>query len=603
MQNTKKEAAAETKPTAQAQSLIVSGNFPAAAQEYLRLSTLYPEQAVVYQLRATDSFIRANDINQASSILADIKTIKHEDSFHKNIFMAIIELKKNEVQAALNLLSSSPRPETSLELLSLWRLTRAQAYEQSTNFLNAVEVRIQLDKNLLDPVERLANIKQIWADLNRIKLPTLRELRRSGSESLTAWIELSIINQTLLFKPEYLEQAMQSWINQYPGHAATPTITREILTLSNKAVLQPKHIALLLPLTGQYENAAHAIRDGFLGAWYEEQGTKPLISIYDANALNIESVYREAVSKGADFLVGPLEKQAVDTLLESGRLNVMTLALNSAEHANLETIHRDSQYLPSLIQFGLSPEGEARQAAQRAIFDGHSRALVITPDNEWGLRLAEAFGETFTALGGEVIEYVSYDPRSRDYSTPVKELLNIDSSQFRVNVLRQKLNRNLINEPRLREDADMVFMTALPLAARQIVPQFSFYLASGMPVYSSSHVYTGIVNSQADSDMNGILFTDMPALLKEENQSSSIHRQLNRSWSMETSTNRRLYALGIDAYRLIPFLGKLVLKYSSVYHGEIGDLYLSTDGRIERKLLWARFVNGEPRLLDDDPEH
>ncbi|MFT5133627.1 MAG: outer membrane PBP1 activator LpoA protein, partial [Gammaproteobacteria bacterium] len=311
---------------------------------------------------------------------------------------------------------------------------------------------------------------------------------------------------------------------------------------------------------------------------------------------------RQAVSDGADFIVGPLEKQAVETLLQS-RLDVTVLALNQAEQASHENTHASPQQLPKIIQFGLSPEDEARQVAEKGIFDGHNKALVISPNDEWGFRLASAFGEAWTALGGKVLEYVSYDHRALDYSTPVKKLLNIDSSQLRANKLRQKINRDLKSEPRLRKDADMIFMAAVPLSARQIVPQFRFYLAEGIPVYSSSHSYSGIENPQADSDMNGILFTDMPALLNVKNQSSSVHAGLNSNWSADTSGQRRLYALGIDAYRMIPFLGKLALQDTAVYSGETGDLYMTKEGRIQRKLLWAKFVNGKPRLIDEEMMH
>lgn len=599
-QKTRKTEAGAGNPEAQAQQMIVTGNYLGAADEYIRLAELFPVQAVFYQLRTADSLIRAGDTAQASDILSHIEATKYNDSFYRNILMARLALAANQGRPALTLLSAPPAADTSVELISFWHRTKSQAYELTLNFINASEQRIQLDSYLLDPLERRTNINLIWEDLNRIKLPVLRELRNSGSETMTTWIELTIINQTMLFTPGLLEQALANWAEQYPDHAATPTVTHRILALSEKAVLQPEHIAVLLPLNGQYEKAAHAIRDGFLAAWYEKQGSRPIVSIYDANALNIESVYRQAVSKGADFIVGPLEKQAIDSLLQTDNLEVTTLALNHADQANPEYTQSGAHQIPNLIQFGLAPEDEARQAAQRAIFDGHNKALVITPNN-WGLRLAAAFSETWIALGGKVLEYVSYDNRSRDYSTPVKKLLNIDSSQLRANKLRQKINRDLKSEPRLREDADMIFMAAVPLSARQIVPQFRFYLAAGIPVYSSSHVYSGIVNRQADSDLNGILFTDIPALLQSENQSSSIHSSVNRNWSADTSNYRRLYALGIDAYRMIPYIGKLALLDTAVYHGETGDLYMSRDGRIQRKLLWARFVDGLPRLLDEGP--
>ncbi len=602
-QTTTKENTNVSNPEAQAQQLILAGNYLAAATEYTRLAGLYPELAVFYQLKTADNLILAGELGQASDILSYAKPEKHDDTFYKNILLARIALENGEAQQALQLLALTPAVETSLDLRAKWHRGRAEAYELAINFMNAVDERIKLNKLLIDPAQQQTNVKSIWNDLNRIKLPVLRELRNASSESTMAWIELAIINQTMIFKPALLEQSLNSWIGQYPGHSASPTITGEILALSSEAVLQPKHIAILLPLTGQYEKAAHAIRDGFLAAWYNELDSKPKIAIYDANALDIESIYRQAVNNGADFIVGPLEKKAVDTLLQSDSANITTLALNHAEESSQEFNLRNTQQLPKLIQFGLSPEDEARQIAERAIFDGHNKALVITPNSDWGLRLAEAFSSSWNALGGKVLEYVSYEPRAKDYSTPTKKLLNIDSSQLRGNKLRQKLNRNLRTEPRLREDADMIFMAAVPLSARQIVPQFRFYQATGIPVYSSSHAYSGVENPGADSDMNGVFFTDIPAVLDSARQSSQIHTSMNSNWSTNTSNYRRLYALGVDAYRLIPFIGKLSLQDTAVYHGETGNLYMTENGRIHRKLLWARFINGTPRLLDEGPMH
>jgi uncharacterized protein len=586
-------------PEAGAQQLIVAGNYLAAADEYVRLAQLHPAYATYYQLKTADSLIRARQLNQAKDILNHIATRKYNDGFYRSILLADIAVQENQGRSALNLLSVQPDTYTSAELRVLFHEIKAQAWELSFNFINASEERIKLDNYLLDPLLRRHNIKLIWEDLNRIKPEVLRDLRSSGSLKTTAWFELALINQTMLFKPGLLEQSLESWIEQYPGHLATPTITNEILALSEQAVLLPAHIALLLPLNGQYEKAAHAIRDGFLTAWYEDNGTRPLINIYDANALNIQSVYRQALRDGADFVVGPLEKQAIDSLLKLGKLEVTTLALNHSDQTKSEFLQTSRNHIPKLIQFGLSPEDEAKQAAERAFYDGHNKALILTPNNDWGLRLANSFADTWNTLGGEVLEYVSYDQRSRDYATPVKKLLNIDTSQLRTRKLRQKINQRLKGEPRLREDADMVFMAAVPVSARQIIPQFRFYRAANIPVYSSSRAYSGIDNPQADSDMNGIYLTEIPALLINEKLSSSVHNSMNRNWSVDTSSYRRLYSLGVDAYQMIPYIGKLSLQDTAVFKGETGDLYMSAEGRIQRKLLWAQFVNGRPRLLDE----
>ena len=62
----------------------------------------------------------------------------------------------------------------------------------------------------------------------------------------------------------------------------------------------------------------------------------------------------------------------------------------------------------------------------------------------------------------------------------------------------------------------------------------------------------------------------------------------------------RLAALGIAAYRLGPYLGKLNEGMFGAYHGVTGNLSLSDDGHINRTLRCAVFRKGLPVLLDSD---
>ena len=80
------------------------------------------------------------------------------------------------------------------------------------------------------------------------------------------------------------------------------------------------------------------------------------------------------------------------------------------------------------MQFALSPEDEAVQVAETAMSDGHKLALVITPDIPWGNRIADAFKKRWLELGGSILEQAHFETNSKDFSSPVKELLNIDSS-------------------------------------------------------------------------------------------------------------------------------------------------------------------------------
>lgn len=361
------------------------------------------------------------------------------------------------------------------------------------------------------------------------------------------------------------------------------------------AALQPQQIALLLPFRGGYRKAAEAVRDGFIAAWHDAGDYKPALKIYDANALNVEQMYAQAVAEGADFVVGPLEKQAIEELAKLTDLPVPVLALNQAQAGSGEK-PAGPGVLPSLMQFGLSPEDEARQVAQRARLDGRGRALVIVPNDPWGQRLHRAFRDAWLPLGGTVLERISYDPQSKDYSLPVRRLLNTDASEERARRLRRKLNVALRSEARLRQDADMIFMAAFPVAARQLVPQFRFHKAEGLPVYATSHVFTGAVNPQADADMNEVMFADLPWILLPRAGASSLRALVNEHFQA-SSAYRRLHALGVDAFHLIPHLPRLAVDGAASFAGATGLLSMAEDGMINRQLLWSRIVDGKPELL------
>ena len=342
--------------------------------------------------------------------------------------------------------------------------------------------------------------------------------------------------------------------------------------------------------------AAEAVRDGFISAWYNAGQERPPVRIYEANSLNIEQAYAQAVAEGADFIVGPLEKQALAKLSARAGLSVPTLALNQVPPAPDMAARADA--LPILMQFGLSPEDEARQVAERANADGYGRALVIMPDDDWGRRLHGAFWESWSAAGGVILETTVYEPRTNDFGAPVKQALNVHGSELRTRKLRQTLARSLENRTRRRQDADVIFMAAFPIAGRQIIPQLRFHDAGQIPVYATSHVYTGSVNPAADTDMDGVTFPDLPWILFPGHDSSSIKPVITDNFQADTSVYQRLYALGVDAFHLIPHLPRLAFDDEAGFKGETGLLSMSAEGRIKRKLPWGKFVNGRPEPVD-----
>lgn len=351
----------------------------------------------------------------------------------------------------------------------------------------------------------------------------------------------------------------------------------------------PAHIALLLPTSGPLAKTAAAVRDGFFAAhFYRLNKTyQPVIQVYDSgtHADTMLAAYRQAVADGAGIVVGPLDRDGVKTLARSGNLAAPTLALNYTD---------DPGTVPGeFYQFGLSPEDEARAAAERAWLEGRRRAIAFVQKGEWGDRLLHAFKTRFEALGGSVIDSQSYDPASSDFATPLRKLLGVTETTSRP----AKPDPAKPEPPKRRQDMDFIFLSAFTQQARQIRPHLLFFYAGDVPVYTTSHIYTGKPDKNADSDMNGLMFSDMPWVLDGDTP-QPLQRAITRLWPQPADQFKRLYALGVDAYNLIPMLARMSIDPTERMAGETGTLSMDDTQRIHRELRWARFVEGEPLMLE-----
>lgn len=585
---------AQADPEENARLLMQSGDYAAAAVEYLTLAENDKNNTAVYRLKAAAAYVEAGQFAEADKVINET-AIPENDSVQKlrmRILSARLQLEFGKPGNALNILAEIDQTQIPSSLQISYYDILARVYLAHGNYLKALSERLTLSTLLNTPTEIDQNYRSLWEIFEIIPQDELEELRLVAPEELSSWFELASISKGYRYEPTKLKNAIDGWIQRYPGHPAYASIAPQLISRSSEFVQRPAKIGLLLPLSGKYKKSSTAIRDGFLAAWYLDNQEKSEIKIYDANSLNIRDVYQQAVADGVEYVVGPLEKEAVDQLANYGELPIQVLALNRQDFVGEEAVNN------KLIQFALSPEDEAMQVAEAAMSDGHRLALIITPNIPWGDRIADAFKKRWLELGGGILEQAHFDSNAKDFGTPVKELLNIDSSEQRGKELRGKLNIKINTVDRRREDADFIFAAAVPGDARQLFPQFRFYRAGDLPVYSTSHIFTGIVDNTKDTDLNGVMFIDMPWILDTTRQLSIIQDALNRNWSQEKSQYRRLYALGIDAYRLIPEVALLRAEKNRYLNGETGDLTISTNNIVNRRLRRAQFVEGKPVPLN-----
>ena len=457
--------------------------------------------------------------------------------------------------------------------------------------MDSVRLRIQIYQYLTTIKDTEKNHQLIWDALNRLSESSIiRSLSEQQTTEMRGWLELNLIARRSNMLPVKMEPWINQWYQIYDQHSAGPYFAVNLLEESRSIYIKPARIALMLPFTGRLGKVGEAIQNGFLYAYYQDQDLHPELEIIDASTEPSEFrlQYQQAILNGADFVVGPISKELVDMLQNRENLEVPTLTLNYAKKLPEATLN--------LYQFGLNPEDEAEQIADIALSEGRNHALTLVPDTAWGARLERAFTERFERLGGRVVGVESYPSKKNDYSVSIKKLLNLTTSNQRHSILQQVVGQPVSFDPRRRQDVDMVFIAANSRQARLIKPQLKFHRAQTLPVYATSHISSSVGNSDDDRDLNGIQFLDMPWML--DNSGNQDHRGISQLWPSSSKRLGRLYALGVDAYRLIPALRRLMINPGESELRNTGQLTVDKNGRVRRSLLLATYDKGIARLVE-----
>ncbi len=90
-------------------------------------------------------------------------------------------------------------------------------------------------------------------------------------------------------------------------------------------------------------------------------------------------------------------------------------------------------------------------------------------------------------------------------------------------------------------------------------------------------------------------------MLSPDVTSAKLKETLATYWPQRVAQWPRLFAMGFDAYRLIPLLYHQTGRFTAI-PAMSGELSLDSDGRVHRRLPLAQFRNGRPvalRSLDD----
>jgi outer membrane PBP1 activator LpoA protein len=560
-----------------ASHLVRDGKHAEAAQAYAELATLQPADHDNYELLSAEQWLAAGNIAAAKQSFAAVSAeARTRLPAERALVAAEIAYAENDAARAIRELDQIAVPTSADQAQNYWWIRGRSAF-LTGHPVEGTRALVERERWLSDPAGLRANRAELFSRIRgaaergqSLKAPP------NTDPIVVGWLELGPVAVGLARDPMRAAAALADWKRLFPQHPANDSVLAIASTQIAAATEFPDQIALLLPLSGRAEAVGVAVRDGFIAAYLEQPpASRPRLKVYDvAAAGSVGGAYTQAISEGAGFVVGPLTKEDVAAVvpLSDGRTPV--LALNFLG---------DSMSAPrNFYQYALLPEDEARIVARRAVADGRRNGVVIVPGSEWGNRVAAAFADELSHLGGSVLDSRHFETAQADFSDIIKQVLQVHVAK---------------GEPSThRTDAAFVFVAAGSAGvARQILPQLKFHYAGDVPVYSTSDSFEP--DPAANSDLDGMLFPDMPWMVANDPVTAQIRDGVRAAWPARTARRDRLYAFGFDAYRLVPALRAKSPAEAGDISGVSGKLHLDGQNRIRRDLDWSQIRNGVPNAL------
>lgn len=558
-----------------------------------------PEQAALFRLSAADLAYRQGNAGQSAQILQQVpvEQLKPGQQVFASTLAAELAMVRNQPKAALTALSHPSLQrlgELPVEQQVRTGTVHARALEADGQTLAAARERIFIAP-MLEGEAASKNHDAIWTLI--ASLPT-DQLQPTTTDDLGGWMSLALAVKTA-GTLEQQQAAIDNWRAQNPKHPAALQLPLPLTQLKELASQPLSKIAVLLPQTdGPLAAASKALREGIVAAHYQAQqaGQKPpAIVFYDSSPMtttpprmSMDEFYRKAQADGVQLVIGPLEKPLVKQLSTRPQLPITTLALNYSE---------GQQGPAQLFQFGLAAEDEAREVSRRARADGLHRAAAMVPKGEWGDRVLKAFSQDWQANGGSIVA-VEHIDQPVQLAQQIADMFQLRQSEGRAKTLQSTVGSQVAAQPSRRQDIEFIFLAASPKQAQQIKPTLNFQYAGDVPVYATSNVFSASGDVNEYNDMNGVRFCETPWLL---DANDPLRKQVTAQWPQAGTSLGRLFAMGVDAYRLAPRLGQLKTLPDSRIEGQSGSLGMTQNQRVVRQMPWAQFVSGQVQRLPDTP--
>ena len=451
----------------------------------------------------------------------------------------------------------SALPQKSAEQLRIEKLEVAIHQAQlSKNWPEYIKLSEQLWQ-LADADNQLSIEYTIWQTLSdQFNTPeAIAQLAGSRNSKLESWAGLlTAMEQPGLFKRQALHDlAIFEEDALYQSHLLDAIQWR----FKNKQAV--KQIGVLLPFKGKYQHISQQIRNGMLKA-YMVSNQSVTLKFYDSS--NVDEVlaqYQRAKQDGADLVIGPLTKEAIDQL--AGQNIRDLIALNSSDETSFKS-------------FNFRTQTEGIQITQQLKKNEFSRIGILSSEKARDVSTAEALKTQWLMDEKNHAELSVYSLEKLNLRKALGDLINEKQSQARYNNVRWLLGAKLEFFPRTRKDLQAIVLIGSADQVAVFHPQFEFFQLD-LPVYATSNLTPKeLQNIKVNKDLGDVIFPTIPAVFTPN------------------SLNTELEAFGWDSFILANQLNNLAPNLC-LNQGQSGILFV--DGQeIDKKLIWAQYsANGK----------
>ncbi|AWA98553.1 YraN family protein [Vibrio harveyi] len=534
-------------------------------------------------IMATKAAIQANELDQAELLIKRLsrQQLSEVQQAEWQLARATLQQKQGKYSQLLQGLNFKPWWKLPSEQWKDYYELRADAY-QSLNQPFEANRQLVAEGQYASSAKQREISSRIWMNFGSYSENELTALQTEPSEDvLDGWLQLAIYAKTLSSNIPQLKNTLEHWLSENPSHPAAVYTPAEIQNILSLEIVKPNNTALLLPLTGKFAPQAQLIRDGFIFAMMNDQARDPsaTLTVIDTHAYSADQIKQRLINENIDFVVGPLQKENVEKLQatldgsETG-VKIPTLALNIPEEVQAGT---DMCYL------ALSPEQEVAQAAKYLFSQGYQFPMILAPNGAYGQRVVEAFNEEWSKYSSNKVA-TSYFGDKRQLQKNINGVFGLQESQQRIAQMQSLMRISLESQPRSRRDVDAVYIVARSSELTLIKPFIEVAInpdAKPPKLFSNSRSNSGGATYE---DLSGVAYSDIPMLI---NPDPTIATQMNELWPDQSNMEKRLEALGMDAYKLLGELPQMKLLPGYSVDGQTGVLSINNNCVVQRELDWA----------------